>query len=400
MSSQKPDSSNVPDSSLAMSDEQLRKTVIDQAEVWVIKVGSRALTTPESRLDLQQIENLSNQLVDLVEQGKQVVLVSSGAVASGVGRLGLPGRPRDLATLQAVAAVGQAYLVQVYEECLTRRGHHAAQVLLTASDLDDRVRYLNVRNTLHSLHKLGAIPIINENDTVAVDELKTTFGDNDRLAAMVAGLFTRPMLVILSDVRGLYDRDPIDPTAEVIHTIPKVDSSVEDLVRDRKTGVSKGGMASKLAAASFVTGSGQGVIIAWGREPRVLPRLADGELLGSLFLPQEKTLTPKKRWIGFSAQCAGSLVIDAGAGRAMLEQGKSLLPIGIREVQGDFEKGDPISILSIDGAELARGQSNYSSSDAKKIAGCRSDRIEEILGVCPYEEVVHRDNLVLSRAKT
>lgn len=390
----------MPDSSLAMSDEQLRKTVIDQAEVWVIKVGSRALTTPESRLDLQQIENLSNQLVDLVEQGKQVVLVSSGAVASGVGRLGLPGRPRDLATLQAVAAVGQAYLVQVYEECLTRRGHHAAQVLLTASDLDDRVRYLNVRNTLHSLHKLGAIPIINENDTVAVDELKTTFGDNDRLAAMVAGLFTRPMLVILSDVRGLYDRDPIDPTAEVIHTIPKVDSSVEDLVRDRKTGVSKGGMASKLAAASFVTGSGQGVIIAWGREPRVLPRLADGELLGSLFLPQEKTLTPKKRWIGFSAQCAGSLVIDAGAGRAMLEQGKSLLPIGIREVQGDFEKGDPISILSIDGAELARGQSNYSSSDAKKIAGCRSDRIEEILGVCPYEEVVHRDNLVLSRAKT
>jgi glutamate 5-kinase len=399
MSSQKPDSSNVPDAPLAMSDEQLRKSVVDQAEVWVIKVGSRALTTPESRLDLQQIENLSNQLVDLVERGKQVVLVSSGAVASGVGRLGLPGRPRDLATLQAVAAVGQAYLVQVYEECLTRRGHHAAQVLLTASDLDDRVRYLNVRNTLHSLHKLGAIPIINENDTVAVDELKTTFGDNDRLAAMVAGLFTRPMLVILSDVRGLYDRDPIDPAAEVIHTIPKVDSSVEDLVRDRKTGVSKGGMASKLAAASFVTGSGQGVVIAWGREPRVLPRLADGELLGSLFLPQEKTLTPKKRWIGFSAQCAGSLVIDAGAGRAMLEQGKSLLPIGIREVQGDFEKGDPISILSIEGVEIARGQSNYSSSDAKKIAGCRSDRIEEILGVCPYEEVVHRDNLVLSRAK-
>jgi glutamate 5-kinase len=400
MSSQQPDSSKVPDSPPAMSDEQLRKSVVDQAEVWVIKVGSRALTTPESRLDLQQIENLSNQLVDLVERGKQVVLVSSGAVASGVGRLGLPGRPRDLATLQAVAAVGQAYLVQVYEECLTRRGHHAAQVLLTASDLDDRVRYLNVRNTLHSLHKLGAIPIINENDTVAVDELKTTFGDNDRLAAMVAGLFTRPMLVILSDVRGLYDRDPIDPAAEVIHTIPKVDSSVEDLVRDRKTGVSKGGMASKLSAASFVTGSGQGVVIAWGREPQVLPRLADGELLGSLFLPQEKTLTPKKRWIGFSAQCAGSLVIDAGAGRAMLEQGKSLLPIGIRDVQGDFEKGDPISILSIDGAELARGQSNYSSADAKKIAGCRSDRIEEILGVCPYEEVVHRDNLVLSRAKS
>jgi len=399
MISQQSDPSNTPKSPHEISDQEVRKAVVEQAEVWVVKVGSRALTTPESRLDLQQIENLSNQLVDLVEQGKQVVLVSSGAVASGVGRLGLPGRPRDLATLQAVAAVGQAYLMQVYEECLTRRGHHAAQVLLTASDLDDRVRYLNVRNTLHSLHKLGAIPIINENDTVAVDELKTTFGDNDRLAAMVAGLFTRPLLVILSDVRGLYDRDPVDPAAEVIHTIPKVDSSVEDLVRDRKTGVSKGGMASKLAAASFVTGSGRGVIIAWGREPRVLPRLADGELLGSLFLPQEKTLTPKKRWIGFSAQCAGSVKIDGGAARAMVEQGKSLLPIGIREVHGDFEKGDPISISSIDGIELARGQSNYSSADAKKIAGCRSDRIEEILGVCPYEEVVHRDNLVLSRAK-
>jgi len=382
------------------SEREIRQAVINQADVWVIKVGSRALTTPESQLDLKQIENLSNQLVDLVERGKQVVLVSSGAVASGVGRLGLPGRPRDLADVQAVAAVGQAYLMQVYEECLTRRGHHAAQVLLTASDLDDRVRYLNVRNTLHSVHKLGAIPIINENDTVAVDELKTTFGDNDRLAAMVAGLFTRPLLVILSDVRGLYDRDPVDPAAQVIHTIPKIDSSVEDLVRDRKTGVSKGGMASKLLAARFVTGSGQGVIIAWGREKLILPRLADGELLGSLFLPQEKTLTPKKRWIGFSAQCAGTVVIDAGASKAMLEQGKSLLPIGIREIKGEFEKGDPISIFSIDGIELARGQSNYSSEDAKKIAGCRSDRIEEILGVCTYEEIVHRDNLVLSRLKS
>lgn len=381
------------------SEKRTRQTIVDQADVWVIKVGSRALTTPESQLDLKQIENLSNQLVDLVERGKQVMLVSSGAVASGVGRLGLPGRPRDLATVQAVAAVGQAYLIQVYEECLTHRGHHAGQVLLTASDLDDRVRYLNVRNTLHSLHKLGAIPIINENDTVAVDELKTTFGDNDRLAAMVAGLFAKSILVILSDVRGLYDRDPVDPNAQVIHTISKVDSTVEDLVRDRKTGVSKGGMASKLSAAKFVTGSGQGVIIAWGREQRVLPRLAAGELLGSLFLPQDKMLTPKQRWIGFSAQCLGTILIDAGASKAMLDQGKSLLPIGIREVKGDFEKGDPVSICNIEGLELARGQSNYSAADARKISGCRSDRIEEILGVCTYEEVVHRDNLVLVRGR-
>ncbi len=302
-------------------------------------MGSRALTTPESRLDRSQIENLSRQLVELSERGKQVVLVSSGAVASGVGRLGLPGRPKDLATLQAVAAVGQAALIQAYEEYMTSRGHHAAQVLLTASDLDDRVRYLNVRNTLHSLHQIGAIPIINENDTVAVDELKTTFGDNDRLAAMVAGLFTKPMLVILSDVRGLYDRDPIDPAAEVIHTVPRIDSSIEDLVRDRKTGVSKGGMASKLAAAKFVTGSGQPVMIAYGREKDVLTRIADGDLVGTLFLPQAKSLTPKKRWVGFSAQCAGQIVVDAGAARAIEQQGSSLLAIGIRNCIGLSKKG-------------------------------------------------------------
>ncbi len=379
-----------------MTDSAHRQQTIDAAEVWVVKVGSRALTTPDSRLDRDQIENLSGQLVELVRRGKRVILVSSGAVASGVGRLGLPARPKDLATLQAVAAVGQAHLIQAYEECLTRHGHHAAQVLLIASDLDDRVRYLNVRNTLLSCHALGAIPIINENDTVAVDELKTTFGDNDRLAAMVAGLFTKPMLVILSDVRGLYDRDPIDPNAQVLHTIPEVNAEVEELVRDRKTGVSKGGMASKLAAARFVTDSGQSVIIAWGREPQILPRLADGELLGTLFLPQPKGMTPKKRWVGFSAQCAGQVVVDAGAARAIQDQGGSLLAIGIRAVQGTFEKGDPVAVLDPNNTEIARGQINYSSHDVQRIVGVRSDRIEQILGECPYEEIIHRDNLALS----
>lgn len=373
-----------------------RQQTIRAAEVWVVKVGSRALTTPESRLDREQIENLSSQIAELVKRGKRVVLVSSGAVASGVGRLGLTSRPKDLATLQAVAAVGQAALIQAYEECLTRHGHHAAQVLLTASDLDDRVRYLNVRNTLLSLHTFGAIPIINENDTVAVDELKTTFGDNDRLAAMVAGLFSKPMLVILSDVKGLYDRDPIDPAAQVLHTIPEINSSIDELVRDRKTGVSKGGMASKLAAARFVTGSGQSVIIAWGREPQVLPRLADGELIGSQFLPQPKGLTPKKRWVGFSAQCAGRVVVDAGAARAIVEQGSSLLAIGIRALSGIFEKGDPVAIVDENNVELARGQINYTSSQVAKIIGVRSDGIEKILGECPYQEIIHRDNMALS----
>ncbi len=373
-----------------------RRRVIDGAEVWVVKVGSRSLTTADSRLDREQIENLSDQLADLVARGKRVVLVSSGAVASGVGRLGLPGRPKDLATLQAVAAVGQAHLIQAYEECLTRRGHHAAQVLLTASDLDDRLRYLNVRNTLLSLHELGTVPIINENDTVAVEELKTTFGDNDRLAAMVAGLFQKPLLVILSDVRGLYDRDPIDPKAEVISTINEIDSSIDDLVKDRKTGVSKGGMASKISAARFVTNTGQGVVIAWGREPKVLPRLADGELLGSLFMPQSRSMTSKKRWVGFSTQCNGSIVVDAGAARAILEQGSSLLAIGIRNVFGTFEKGDTVSVQDPNGQDIARGQINYSTEEVRKIMGQRSDRIEAILGECPYDEVIHRDNLAVS----
>jgi glutamate 5-kinase len=373
-----------------------RRRAIETAEVWVIKVGSRSLTTADSRLDRDQIENLSGQLADLTDRGKRVVLVSSGAVASGVGRLGLPCRPKDLATLQAVAAVGQASLIQAYEVCLTQRGHHAAQVLLTATDLDDRVRYLNVRNTLQSLHELGAIPIINENDTVAVDELKTTFGDNDRLAAMVAGLFTKPILVILSDIHGLYDRDPADPNAKVISLVREVDASIEDLVRDRKTGVSKGGMASKLSSAKFVTGSGQPVVIAWGREAKILPRLADGENLGTLFLPQGRSLPPKKRWVGFSAVCEGSLFVDAGAVRAIVEQGGSLLAIGIRSIQGEFTKGAPVSIRSEVGAEIARGQSNYSSDQVRRIMGQRSDKIEAILGESPYEEVIHRDNMAIS----
>ncbi|MFO0921431.1 MAG: glutamate 5-kinase [Pirellulales bacterium] len=372
-----------------------RRKIIENVDVWVVKVGSRVLTGTDGRLDREHIERLAKQLLAVAASGKKVVLVSSGAVASGVGRLGLPGRPKDLATLQAVAAVGQAHLIQVYEQVFTQHGKHAAQVLLTASDLDDRQRYLNVRNTLHSLLELETIPVINENDTVAVDELKTTFGDNDRLAAMVAGLFAKPMLVILSDVRGLYTTDPSDPHAKVIHSVPAVDASIEELVRDKKTGISKGGMASKLSAARFVTNSGQPVMIAWGREEQVLPRLLQGEVIGTMFLPQSKSLNPKKRWIGFTAQCEGKIVVDKGAVQAVCDQGRSLLAIGIRDVQGTFEKGDAVAIIDQDDQEIARGLSNYSASEVRQIRGCRSDRIEEILGECPYEEVIHRDNIAL-----
>jgi glutamate 5-kinase len=371
-----------------------RKLVSD-ATTWIVKVGSRSLTGDDGRLDRAQVANLAKQLLTLVEMGKKVVLVSSGAVASGVGKLGLPCRPTDLATLQAVAAIGQTHLMQVYEQTFAEHGRHAAQVLLTASELDDRVAYLNVRNTLRRLLEMGAIPIINENDTVAVDELKTTFGDNDRLAGMVAGLLEGSVLIILSDVHGLFDRDPRDPDAKVVSSVERIDDRIEDMVRDRKTGVSKGGMASKLTTAKFVTMSGQSVVIGWGRGQDILVRLATGETVGTLFLPQSKTLTPRKRWIGFSAQPAGQLLVDEGAARAMCIDGRSLLAIGIKSVDGDFGKGDVVSIVNHEAVEIARGLINYNASQVKQIRGCRSDRIEQILGQCPYEEVIHRDNIAL-----
>jgi glutamate 5-kinase len=371
-----------------------RKLVAD-ASTWIVKVGSKSLTGDDGRLDRLQVANLARQLLTLVDMGKRVVLVSSGAVASGVGKLGLPSRPTDLATLQAVAAIGQTHLMQVYEQTFAEHGRHAAQILLTASELDDRVAYLNVRNTLRRLLEMGAIPIINENDTVAVDELKTTFGDNDRLAGMVAGIMEASVLVILSDVQGLYDRDPRDPDAKVVPSVERIDERIEDMVRDRKTGVSKGGMASKLATAKFVTTSGQSVIIGWGREPEILVRLAKGEMVGTLFLPQSKTLTPRKRWIGFSAQPAGQLQVDEGAAKAMCADGRSLLAIGIKGVAGEFGKGDVVSIVNPNSVEIARGLINYNSKQVSQIRGCRSDRIEQILGQCPYEEVIHRDNLAI-----
>jgi glutamate 5-kinase len=371
------------------------RQLVSEASTWIVKVGSRSLTGDDGLLDQAQVANLARQLIMLVEMGKRVVLVSSGAVASGVGKLGLTSRPSDLATLQAVAAIGQTHLIHVYEQTFAKHGRLAAQVLLTASELDDRVAYLNVRNTLRKLLELGAIPIINENDTVAVDELKTTFGDNDRLAGMVAGLLEGSLLVILSDVQGLYDRDPSDPNAQVVPTVERIDESIEEMVRDRKTGVSKGGMASKLATAKFVTNSGQSVIIGWGRGPDVLVRLAQGESIGTLFVPQSKAISPRKRWIGFSAQPAGQLSVDQGAARAMCEDGRSLLAIGIKTVEGDFGKGDVVSIINEHATEIARGLINYNATQVKQIRGCRSDRIEQILGQCPYEEVIHRDNLAI-----
>ncbi|MCA9191874.1 MAG: glutamate 5-kinase [Planctomycetales bacterium] len=377
-------------------DESIRQTWLNSVSTIVVKVGSRVLTGQDGHLDREQVASLASQLVHLVDQGKQVVLVSSGAVASGVAKLGLPCRPSELARLQAVAAVGQAHLIQAYEHFFSAHGRHAAQVLLTAEDLDDRTRYLNVRNTLVALLELGVIPVINENDTVAVDELLTTFGDNDRLAAMVAGLLARPALIILSDVVGLYDKDPVQPDAEVISVVEQLDQSILDMAVQRRNGISKGGMASKLRAAQFVTQSGAPVVIAGGRVPRVLERLAAGEDLGTLFLPQPRSLTPKKRWIGFSAQPAGKIIVDQGAVKALSTKGKSLLAVGITDVKGEFLKGEVVLIVDGDGKSIARGLTNYASDELRRIQGRQSDEIAEALGHCPYGEVIHYDNMTLA----
>ncbi len=372
-----------------------RRALLEGAKTVVVKVGSRVLSGSDGCLDTAQVRSLSTQLTALADGGHQVVLVSSGAVASGMGKLRLKQRPSDLASLQAVAAVGQAHLIQAYESYFSTLGRHAAQILLIADDLDDRSRYLNVRNTLLALLQMSVIPIINENDTVAVDELLTTFGDNDRLAAMVAGLFSRPALIILSDVEGVYNMDPSNPQAKLLHTIDHVDQSIFDLAINRSTGISKGGMASKLKAAQFVTQSGAPVIIAGGRVENVLPRLVAGEVLGTLFLPSRRGMAPKKRWIGFTAQASGTLSVDAGAARAIRSGGPSLLAIGIVQVSGLFVKGEVLSVIDETGIEIARGLTNYSSQELTKIRGLRSLAIAEVLGYCPYEEVIHRDNMTI-----
>jgi glutamate 5-kinase len=378
-----------------MSEALSSRAILQSAQTIVIKVGSRVLSASNGTLDDQQIAAVSRQLVDLTNIGKQVVLVSSGAVASGVGKLGLPKRPADLAQLQAVAAVGQAHLIQSYERHLSRLGKHAAQILLIADDLDDRTRYLNVRNTLLACLQMNLVPIINENDTVAVEELQTTFGDNDRLAGMVAGLFAKSALIILSDVEGVFDRDPKLPGATVVREIAAVDRSVLGLATAHNSAVSKGGMASKLKVAQFVTQSGTPVVIAGGRIDNVLPRLLAGEELGTLFLPSSEGLVPRKRWLGFSTQPSGQLRVDPGAVAALRSKGSSLLSIGIHSVSGEFSKGDVVSVVDRDGTEVARGLCNYDAKEMSMICGLKTSQIASTLGYCPYEEVIHRDNLTI-----
>ena len=323
------------------------------------------------------------------------MLVSSGAVGAGMGRLGLKSRPANLAQLQAVAAVGQSILIEAYEQALHKFGHHAAQVLLTAEDLESRPRYLNARNTLLTLLELGAVPIINENDTVSVEELQTTFGDNDRLAAIVTNLIRAPLLVLLSDVDGLFDGDPRKAGSHVLTTVDQLDE-VQGLVCDKLGGLSKGGMTSKLEAARLATTGGENVIIASGSTPDVLSRIVAGEVVGTLFPAQGRTVAARKRWIGLTVKPRGRLMLDAGAQAAVEFKGRSLLAAGVVDAEGHFVKGDVVALCGPDGVEFARGLTNYSLEEVGRIRGLKTKQIAAALGYCPYDEIVHRDNLIVT----
>ncbi len=377
--------------------EPLRQDVAESARLIVVKVGTRVLTGPDGLLDAARIESLGRQFDTLLAANRRVVLVSSGAVGAGMGRMGLTSRPQELAHLQAVAAIGQSCLIEAYERALRPKNRHAAQVLLVADDLQDRARYLNIRNTLRALLDYGAIPIINENDTVSVEELRTSFGDNDRLAALVTTLLGADLLVLLSDVDGVFDRHPSEPGATRLDRVDAIDAHVESLARDRLGGLSKGGMASKIAAARIATEAGSHCIIASGRDDHVLESIVAGEPVGTLFVGSGNTMPAWKRWLGWSADSRGRIIVDAGARQAVVAQGRSLLAAGIRRLEGAFATGDVVSLADEEGRDFARGLVNYPDTDLRRIVGLKSDAIARELGYCPYDEVVHRDNLAIIR---
>jgi len=380
--------------SLPALTDPIRLETVARAATVVIKVGTNVLADSTGQLDRHRIQSLADQLHRVRSGGRKVVLVTSGAIGAGVGKLGLSKRPTDLPQLQACAAVGQSALMQLYQESLTPHGVHTAQILLTAGDFDSRARYLNVRNTIRTLFEYDALPIINENDTVAVAEIK--FGDNDHLAAMVTNLLRAPLLVLLTNVDGLYSDDPrSNPDAKLVATVPNIDKSVTELAANTKSALGTGGMKSKLRAARLATAAGESVIMANGSLDGILDRVFAGDPVGTLFLPHGEDVPAWKRWVGYTARPKGVLRIDSGAKRALLEQGKSLLPVGVTAVEGDFGKGDVVAICDANGAEIARGLSNYASEDAVNLRGKQTEQIASLLGSVPYPEMVHRDNLVV-----
>lgn len=370
------------------------KTILTQCKRIVVKVGSSLVTNQGEGLDIPAIRNWAQQIATLREGGHKVVLVSSGAIAEGMQRLGWKKRPSAVHELQAAAAVGQMGLIQVYESCFSAHGLHTAQILLTHADLADRERYLNARSTLCTLLTLGVIPVINENDTVVTDEIK--FGDNDTLGALVANLIEADALIILTDQIGLYTADPRkDPNATLVSLAQAGDEKLEAMAGGAGSHIGSGGMLTKVLAAKRAARSGAHTVIASGHEIDVLPRLMRGDSIGTLLEAQPLPLNARKQWLADHLQISGKVTLDAGAVHALRNEGKSLLPVGITKVSGEFQRGTVVAILDTNGQDIARGLINYNATETRRIVGHPSNEIESLLGYVDEPELIHRDNLIL-----
>ena len=371
--------------------------VVRNARRIVVKVGSSLVTNDGRGLDEAAIGEWCRQLAALRHEGREVIMVSSGAIAEGMKRLGWAKRPHEVHELQAAAAVGQMGLAHMYETKLRENGLGSAQVLLTHADLADRERYLNARSTLLTLWRLKVVPVINENDTVVNDEIKV--GDNDTLGALVANLVEADVLVILTDQKGLYSADPRkNPDARFIHEGKAGDAALEAMAGGAGSSIGRGGMLTKILAAKRAAGSGASTVIAWGREPDALLRLARGEIIGTLLVAQTAKKQARKQWMADHLQLRGAVTVDEGAAVKLRDGGKSLLPIGMLSVQGNFSRGEVIAVRAPDGVEVARGLANYSSSEARMLCRKPSAEFEKLLGYVAEPEMVHRDNMVLTRS--
>jgi glutamate 5-kinase len=359
----------------------------------VIKIGSNILASAEKGLNTRRLSAIARNISSVMEHGHQAVIVSSGAVAAGLKKLGLKGKPRDIKLQQAAAAIGQSSLMWAYERHFAKHHKKVAQVLLTRDDISDRVRYINAKNTLFTLMSYGIIPLINENDPVATDEIK--FGDNDMLAALVSGLVEADLLIILSDVKGLYDRDPKKGGARLIRRVEEITPSLLKAAGGRGSVVGTGGMYSKVLAAKQATEYGIPVIIMSGARSSMILKVLDGRSIGTYFEPSRKRMSSRKGWIAFGVRSRGAIEIDNGAVRALTTMGKSLLPSGITRVEGPFNVGDFVRCIDGEGKKIAKGLTNYSSEDLEKIKGKKTSEIERILGYKYSDEVIHRDNMVI-----
>jgi len=371
-----------------------RKSYFKKAKRVVIKIGSGVLSQPDG-LNTTVIKSISKEISFLIDEGREVILVSSGAMASGIKKIGLEKRPEDIPKQQAIAAIGQAGLIMAYENAFSQCRKKVAQILLTSDDFSNRKRYLNARNTFNALLSWGIVPIVNENDTIAVEEIKV--GDNDNLSAIIALLMDADLLVNLTDIDGLFTANPSEnPSAELIPVVDTIKKEVEKSASKIPGALGTGGMLSKVMSAKKVTAAGIPQVIANGKEPGILKTLFSGKAKGTFFMPNQKRLASRKCWIAFSLKPKGILDIDEGAANAVLNRGKSLLPSGVLNVEGEFGVGAPVEFRSRNGDMVGKGLVNYSSADIRRILGMNSAKIKSLLGYKPYDEIIHRDNLVIS----